>query len=87
MNASTLNLANEALLLPVEERIALVDKLLNSLKPALNPQQDTHDLWLCRQIQAGLDSANAGQLIASSEVEAEFSQRRAATLLQLEKIA
>ena len=42
-----------------------------------------HDAWFRRQVQAGLDSANAGRLIPAAEVEARFVERRAATRRQL----
>lgn len=38
-----------------------------------------HDAWFRRQVQAGLDSANAGRLIPAAEVEARFAEKRAAT--------
>lgn len=38
-----------------------------------------HDVWFRRQVQIGLDSANAGRLIPAAEVEAKFAARRAAT--------
>jgi len=38
-----------------------------------------HDDWFHQQVQAGLDSANAGHLVSSVEVEARFAARRAAT--------
>jgi predicted transcriptional regulator len=38
-----------------------------------------YDAWFRSQVQAGLDSANAGRLIASDEIEAEFAARRQAT--------
>lgn len=38
-----------------------------------------HDAWFRRQVQAGLDSANAGRLIPAAEVEAQFAEMRAAT--------
>ena len=38
-----------------------------------------HDAWFRRQVQAGLDSANAGRLIPAVEVEARFAEKRAAT--------
>ena len=38
-----------------------------------------HDAWFRRQVQAGLDSANAGRLIPAAEVEAQFAEKRAAT--------
>ena len=41
-----------------------------------------HDAWFRRQVQAGLDSANAGRLVSAEDVEAEFSARRAETRLK-----
>ena len=38
-----------------------------------------HDAWFRGQVQAGLDSANAGRLVPASEVEAEFLARRTKT--------
>lgn len=38
-----------------------------------------HDVWFRRQVQAGLDSANAGNLISASEVKAKFAAKRALT--------
>ena len=35
-----------------------------------------HDAWFRRQVQVGLDSANAGRLVAAEDVEAEFAKRR-----------
>lgn len=43
-----------------------------------------HDVWFRRQVQTGLDSANAGNLIPSTEVEAKFSAKRAATRRKIE---
>ena len=37
-----------------------------------------HDAWFRRQVQAGMDSANAGRLIPAAEVEARFAEKRAA---------
>jgi len=31
-----------------------------------------HDAWFAQQVQVGLDSANAGNLIPAADVEAEF---------------
>ena len=42
-----------------------------------------HDAGFRRQVQAGLDSANAGRLIPAAEVEARFAEKRAATRRQL----
>ena len=38
-----------------------------------------YDAWFRRQVQAGLDAANAGRLIPAAEVEARFAEKRAAT--------
>jgi predicted transcriptional regulator len=43
-----------------------------------------HDAWFRRQVQIGLDSANAGNLIPAAEVEARFAAKRAATRRRLE---
>ena len=51
-------------------------------------QEDAeHDAWFRRQVQIGLDSANAGNLIPSAEVEAKFAAKRAATRRRLESSA
>ena len=42
-----------------------------------------HDAWFRRQVQAGLDSANAGRLSPAETVEARFTEKRAATRRQL----
>ena len=44
----------------------------------------SHDAWFRRQVQIGLDSANAGNLIPAAEVEAKFTAKRAATRRRLE---
>ena len=43
-----------------------------------------HDAWFRRQVQAGLDSADAGRLVPAGEVKARFAARRAATRRRLE---
>ncbi|KAA0699114.1 hypothetical protein DTW90_06625 [Neorhizobium sp. P12A] len=42
-----------------------------------------HDVWFRQQVQIGLDSANAGNLISGEDVEAEFSDRRAQALRRM----
>ncbi|NHZ83812.1 hypothetical protein F2P44_31765 [Massilia sp. CCM 8695] len=42
------------------------------------------DAWFRRQVQIGLDSANAGNLVPVAEVEAKFTAKRAATRRRLE---
>jgi predicted transcriptional regulator len=48
-------------------------------------QQDAaeYDAWFRRQVQVGLDSANAGNFISAEEVETEFAARRAETRRKL----
>ena len=46
-------------------------------------QQDEYDAWFRRQVQIGLDSANAGRVIPAEEVEAKFAKRRAETRRKL----
>ena len=42
-----------------------------------------YDAWFRQQVQAGLDSANAGHVIPAEEVEAKFAKRRAETRRKL----
>jgi predicted transcriptional regulator len=61
-------------------------QLLRDFMRDVVQQQDeaaAHDAWFRRQVQAGVDSANAGNLIPSAEVEAHFAARRAATRRRL----
>ena len=61
-------------------------QLLRDFMRDVVQQQDeaaAHDAWFRRQVQAGVDSANAGNLIPSAEVEARFAVRRAATRRRL----
>jgi predicted transcriptional regulator len=46
-----------------------------------------HDAWFRRQVQMGRDSANAGNLVPSAEVEAKFAAKRAATRRRTEASA
>ena len=59
--------------------------LRDFMRDFVKQQQDAaeHDTWFKRQVQAGLDSANAGRLISAEDVEAEFSARRAETRRKL----
>ena len=62
-------------------------QLLRDFMRAFEQQQQeaaTHDAWFRRQVQMGLDSANAGNLIPAAEVEARFAAKRAATRRRLE---
>ena len=55
------------------------------MREYVRERQETaaHDAWLRRQVQIGIDSANAGNLLPQEEVEARFATRRAETLRKL----
>ncbi len=55
--------------------------LRDFMRDFVRQQQEAsdHDVWFRRQVQIGLDSANAGDLISSEEVEAEAEIWRAET--------
>lgn len=63
--------------------------LRDFMRDFVRQQQEVaeHDAWLRRQVQIGLDSANAGKLIPAAEVEAKFAAKRAATRRRLEAAA
>lgn len=43
-----------------------------------------HEAWFRRQVQVGLNSADAGRLVPAAEVEANFATRRADTRRRIE---
>ena len=47
-------------------------------------EEAAHDAWFHREVQAGIDAANAGNLIPAADVEAKFAAKRAATRRRLE---
>lgn len=55
--------------------------LRDFMREFVQQQQEAaeHDAWFRRQVQLGLDSADAGRLVPTAEVEARFAARRAAT--------
>ncbi|HEU4775678.1 MAG TPA: hypothetical protein VFS95_02565 [Telluria sp.] len=55
--------------------------LRDFMRDYVKQQQDVaeHDAWFRRQAQIGLDSANAGDLVPSEEVEAEAAAWRTET--------
>ncbi len=63
--------------------------LRDFMRDFVRQQQEAaeHDTWFRRQVQIGLDSANAGNLIPSVDVEAKFAAKRAATRRRLEASA
>jgi predicted transcriptional regulator len=60
--------------------------LRDFMRDFVRQQQEAaaHDAWFRQQVQIGLDSANAGDLIPAAEVEARFAAKRAATRRRLE---
>jgi predicted transcriptional regulator len=46
-------------------------------------QSSSYDAWLRDQVNIGLESAQAGRLIAADQVEAKFKARREATKRKL----
>jgi len=60
--------------------------LRDFMREFVQQQQEAaeHDAWFRRQVQIGLDSANAGNLISAADVEATFAAKRAATRRRLE---
>lgn len=63
--------------------------LRDFMRDFVRQQQEAseHDAWFRRQVQIGLDAANAGQLIPAEEVEAQFAAKRAATRRRLDAAA
>jgi predicted transcriptional regulator len=60
--------------------------LRDFMREFVQQQQEAaaHDAWFQRQVQVGLDSANAGNLIPAADVEAKFAAKRAATRRRLD---
>ena len=61
-------------------------QLLRDFMPEFVQQQQhaaEHEAWFWRQVQAALDTANAGRLTPGAEVEARFAVRREATRRRL----
>lgn len=63
--------------------------LRDYMRDFVRQQQEAaeHDAWFRRQVQIGLDSANAGNLIPAEEVEAEAAAWRAATRRKIARSA
>jgi predicted transcriptional regulator len=55
--------------------------LRDFMRDFVRQQQEVaeHDAWFRRQVQAGIDAANAGDVISAEQVEAEASAWRAET--------
>jgi predicted transcriptional regulator len=61
--------------------------LRNFMRDYVKHQQDEaqYDAWFRLQVEAGLESANAGKLISNEQVESGFAARRAATRRKLDQ--
>lgn len=59
--------------------------LRDFMRDFVRQQQEAaeHDAWFRREVQAGIDSANAGELISADDVEAEAAAWRAETRRKL----
>ena len=59
--------------------------LRDFMRDFVRQQQESadHDAWFHRQVQTGLDAANAGDLVPAEEVEAEATAWRAETRRKL----
>lgn len=55
--------------------------LRDFMRDFVRQQQEAaeHDAWFRREVQAGIDAANAGDVISAAEVEAEAAAWRAET--------
>ena len=61
-----------------------VDEVLKTEFFKQQEEEAVHDAWFRRQVQIGLASANAGNLIPGTKVEAKFAAKRAATRRRFE---
>jgi predicted transcriptional regulator len=63
--------------------------LRDFMREFVQQQQEAalHDAWFRRQVQVGLDSANAGDVIPAADVEAEAEAWRAETRRRMAGIA
>lgn len=78
MSAHSLKLADEALHLPVEERIALVDRLLESINPHGGNNRDA--LWAEEAERRALEiESGSVRALDGEEVFAKIRQRLAHT--------
>lgn len=55
--------------------------LRDFMRDFVRQQQEAaeHDSWFRREVQAGIDAANAGDVVSAAEVEADAAAWRAAT--------
>ena len=59
--------------------------LRDFMRDFVKQQQEaaSYDAWYQKQVQIGLDEANAGQLIPNEDVKSRFEEKRASLLAKL----
>jgi len=59
--------------------------LRDFMRDYVRRQQDEqeYDAWFRRQVQAGIEDADAGRIVSADDVKVEFAARRAETLRKL----
>ena len=59
--------------------------LRDFMRDFVKQQQEaaSYDAWFQKQVQIGLDEANAGQLVPQEEVKSRFEEKRASLLAKL----
>ena len=59
--------------------------LRDFMRDFVKQQQEaaSYDAWYQKQVQIGLDEANAGQLVSQEEVKSRFEAKRASLLAKL----
>ena len=59
--------------------------LRDFMRDFVKQQQEaaSYDAWFQKQVQIGLDEANAGQLISHEEVKSRFEEKRASLFAKL----
>ena len=59
--------------------------LRDFMREFVKQQQEaaSYDAWYQKQVQIGLDEANAGQLVPQEEVKSRFEEKRASLLAKL----
>ncbi len=59
--------------------------LRDFMRDFVKQQQEaaSYDAWFQKQVEIGLDEANAGQLVAQDEVKSRFEAKRASLLAKL----
>ena len=62
-----------------------VQLLRDFMRDFVKQQQEaaSYDAWYQKQVQIGLDEANAGQLVPQEEVKSRFEEKRASLLAKL----